>query len=94
MIKIPQRFTDNNSTSSPTRSIKTIKSKLNNNPEVQVRIYEPPYFKDDPLRMEMEKRARKENIKGGQLFNRPKTDHLSKAGKIMEDLFKKHNEAK
>jgi len=33
-----------------TKSSKTLKSKLNNNPEVEVKKFEPPYFKEDTIR--------------------------------------------
>lgn len=42
-----------------TKSSKTLKSKLNNNPEIEVKRFEPPYFKGDPIIKEMEERAKR-----------------------------------
>ncbi len=89
-----RRALDNISNSSPTRSSKTLKSKINNNPEVSTTIYEPPYFKEDPMRQEMENRANKEKMKLEGLQSRPKIDHLRNAGKIVQELLKKHEENK
>jgi len=62
MLKPARRNFDNISLAQ-TKSSKTLKSKLNNNPEVEVKAFEPPYFKEDQVRREIEERAKKENQK-------------------------------
>lgn len=42
----------------------------------------------------MEKRARVEQMKLEGLMSKPKIDHLMKAGKIVEELLRKHEENK
>lgn len=93
MLKPARRNFDNVSIAH-TKSSKTMKSKLNNNPEVEVKTFEPPYFKEDMVRKEIEERAKKENEKSDGLYQKPREDHLGKAGRIVEDLMKKHKETK
>ena len=42
----------------------------------------------------MEIRARKENMKSDGLYVKPKENYLQNAGKLVEDLFKKHRAVK
>ena len=44
-----------------TKSSKTLKSKLNMNPEVEVKKFDPPYFKEENMTRDIETRAKKEN---------------------------------
>lgn len=47
MLKL--RRNNDNVSVAYTKSSKTLKSKLNNNPEVETKVFEPPYFKGDPI---------------------------------------------
>jgi hypothetical protein len=57
MLKL--RRNNDNVSIAYTKSSKTLKSKLNNNPEIEVKRFVPPYFKGDPIIMEIEERAKR-----------------------------------
>ncbi len=82
MLKLKRGNYDNVSIS-PSKSSKTVRTKLNNNPETENKVAERPYFKEDAIRDEIYARAKKENQKTGSLVRRSKEDHLGKAGKIV-----------
>lgn len=93
MLKPRGRNFDNVSVAH-TKSSKTLKSKLNNNPEIEIKKFEPPYFKEDLFLKEIEVRVKKENQKSEGIFGAKKIDHLYRANKIVEDLLSKHRQAK
>ena len=74
-----------------TKSSKTIKSKLNAKPEVEVKQKDPPYFKNDHIRQEIEERAKKKEKSTSIMAD--KKMRLHKAGKIVESLLKRQQEA-
>jgi len=53
MLKL-RRANNDNVSIAYTKSSKTLKSKINNNPEIEVKRFEPPYFKGDPIIKEIE----------------------------------------
>jgi hypothetical protein len=90
MLKSKGRNFDNVSIAQ-TKSSKTLKSKVNYNPEVEVRKFEPPYFKEENIHREIEERAKKENLKfSGLLVKKTDYNHLDKAGEIIKDLLNRH----
>lgn len=58
MLKIKPKNFDNVSIAY-TKSSKTLKSKLNNNPEIEVKKFTPPYFKEDNIHREIQERAKR-----------------------------------
>ena len=52
MLKNKGRNFDNVSIAQ-TKSSKTLKSKLNNNPEVEIKKFDPPYFKEENIHHEI-----------------------------------------
>ena len=48
MLKVKGKNFDNVSVAY-TKSSKTLKSKLNNNPEIEIKKFTPPYFKEDNI---------------------------------------------
>jgi hypothetical protein len=90
MLKAKGRNFDNVSIAQ-TKSSKTLKSKLNNNPEVEVKKFDPPYFKEENITKDIENRAKKENSRfSGLLVKANDYSHLDKAHKIVQDLLNRH----
>lgn len=94
MLKAKGRNFDNVSIAQ-TKSSKTLKSKVNHNPEVEVKKFDPPYFKEENIYREIEERAKKENSRfSGLVVKAPNYSHLDKAHKIVQDLLQRHHLAK
>jgi ribosomal protein L14 len=94
MLKAKGRNFDNVSIAQ-TKSSKTLKSKINNNPEVEVKKLDPPYFKEENIYKEIEVRAKKENSRfSGLLVKTTNYNHLDKANLIVQDLLNRHKATK
>lgn len=90
MLKAKGRNFDNVSIAQ-TKSSKTLKSKLNANPEVEIKKLDPPYFKEENIYKEIEERAKKENSRfSGLLVKTSNYNHLDKAHQIVKDLLNRH----
>lgn len=83
MLKAKGRNFDNISIAQ-TKSSKTLKSKLNANPEVEIKKFDPPYFKEETITKHIEVRAKKENSRfSGLLVKTSNHNHLDKAHQIV-----------
>ena len=74
-----------------TKSSLAMKNKINANPELETRRFEPPYFRENQLRMEIEQRGKQ--CLGPSEQPRP-SSHLDKAGSIVADLMRRHQRTK